>query len=151
MGVITYMIDLVTIHCTDTENGKSVSLDAIRRDHIARGFKDIGYHAIIQVDGTLEQTRPLNVQGAHVEGHNLRNIGISLGGATKFTEAQFVRLREYLKTLELCSNWKIWNLLCHYEFDTARAQGKTCPNIRASDLMAWYLLVKDSPIEKYLL
>lgn len=145
--MISYIVELVTLHCTDTDNGKNVSIESIRKNHILRGFKDVGYHAIIQADGTLEQTRPLNVPGAHVEGHNARNVGIALAGCNKFTDRQFKTLRDYLRTIELCSGWKTWNLFAHHEFNKA----KTCPNMRASDLVHWYLTKSEGPIEKYLL
>lgn len=142
--------ELITVHCTDTDNGYSVSLKAIEADHIKKGFGGIGYHCLIQPDGTLEQTRPINKKGAHVAGHNTNNIGVALAGTDQFTEAQFARLRTYLDTMRLAFGWKVWNLLCHYEFDTARKQGKSCPNLRSGDLMAWWLLNNDGPIEKYL-
>lgn len=148
--MIAFIIELVTIHCTDTDNGKNVSIEAIQKNHIARGFNGIGYHVIIQADGSLVQTRPLNETGAHVQGHNTRNIGIALAGRDRFTERQFYTLKEYLHTLTLVSNWKIWNLIAHSEFDTARKSGKSCPNIRMSDVVCYYLLNKIDPISKYL-
>jgi len=149
--MINYIIRFVTLHSTATPNGLRVSVDAITKDHIAKGFGKIGYHALIQPDGELIQTLPLNVKGAHVKDHNTNNIGIALAGTSKYTEAQFRKLREYIRTLELCSAWKIWDLVGHYEWDTGKLQGKTDPQMRTSDIVCWYLLNKEDPIEKYLL
>lgn len=155
--------ELITIHCTDTDNGYPVNLKAIEADHIKRGFSGIGYHCIIQPDGTLEQTRPINQKGAHVEGFNRNNIGVALAGKDRFTEAQFNRLRTYLDTMRVAFGWKAYNLYAHAEFQTAtkthvNASGETvldyrksCPNVRAADIVAWYLTNDDGPITKYLI
>ena len=38
-------ITLIIIHCSATPEGKSLSAEACRQDHILhRGFRDIGYH-----------------------------------------------------------------------------------------------------------
>lgn len=143
-------VEIITVHCTDTDNGYSVNLKAIEADHIKRGFGGIGYHLLIQPDGTQETTRFLNVKGAHVQGHNTNNIGVALVGTDKFTIQQFDKLRYFLESMEWAYSWRPWNLFCHYEYDTARRQGKSCPNIRIGDLVAWYTLKKDDPIAKYL-
>ena len=45
-------ITLIIIHCSATPEGKSLSAEACRQDHIRhRGFRDIGYHAGAQVSG----------------------------------------------------------------------------------------------------
>ena len=41
-------ITLIIIHCSATPEGKSLSAEACRQDHIRhRGFRDIGYHFYI--------------------------------------------------------------------------------------------------------
>ena len=67
------------------------------RNRRGRGWDDIGYHLVIKRDGIIEVGRPLNVQGAHVRGHNAESIGICMvGGYDKnslpspdFTAEQF--------------------------------------------------------------
>ena len=45
-------ITLIIIHCSATPEGKSLSAEACRQDHILhRGFRDIGYHFYITRDG----------------------------------------------------------------------------------------------------
>ena len=142
---------IVTIHCSDTPNGLEISLDHLKKDHIARGFDGIGYHAVIQPDGTLYQTRPLNQKGMHVAGHNSDNAGICLAGTNQFTMEQFNKLWSYLDTLRLAFSLKAYNIFSHYEFDSARKQGKTCPNIRSADIVHWYMTMNTEAIEKYIL
>lgn len=129
----------VTIHCTATENGKIVPIETIRQWHIDRGWKDIGYHIVIQPDGEVNRGRPLNEMGAHVEGHNLGNIGICLVGGDKFTRAQFDALRYQIDSLAMTYDIKPWDIRTHCQYDTAIKQGKSCPNIEINRIVAWYV------------
>jgi N-acetylmuramoyl-L-alanine amidase len=75
--------------------------------HKARGFKrdsqavrsfnpelkHIGYHYVIEVDGTIRPGRGIEEVGAHVQGSNSKSIGICLIGTDKFTDAQWTALR----------------------------------------------------------
>ena len=59
------------------------AIEAIRQMHIKeRGWRDIGYHWLIDRDGTVLPGRKETEIGAHVVGHNAGTIGICLiGGA----------------------------------------------------------------------
>lgn len=52
----------------------------IRRWHLANGWKDIGYHWIIDRDGKVANGRDEMDTGAHTQGHNTGTIGICLIG-----------------------------------------------------------------------
>lgn len=80
-------INEVIIHCADTPrswmaNRSTVEKVAeIRRWHVEEhGWADIGYHYVIDVDGTVATGRDINRAGAHVAGHNANSIGICLIG-----------------------------------------------------------------------
>ncbi len=97
-------ITLIIIHCSATPEGRSLSFEECRRDHIMhRHFRDIGYHFYITRDGTVHDGRPIEKVGAHCEGHNPHSIGICYEGgldangkpADTRTEAQ----RKALKSL----------------------------------------------------
>lgn len=97
-------ITLIIIHCSATPEGRSLSFEECRRDHIMhRHFRDIGYHFYITRDGTVHDGRPIEKVGAHCEGHNSHSIGICYEGgldangkpADTRTEAQ----RKALKSL----------------------------------------------------
>ncbi len=47
---------------------------------MARIFIDIGYHWVIERDGSAKQGRALVDWGAHVKGHNHESVGICLVG-----------------------------------------------------------------------
>ncbi|SEG70681.1 N-acetylmuramoyl-L-alanine amidase, partial [Bacteroides thetaiotaomicron] len=52
-------ITLIIIHCSATPEGKALSAEACRQDHIRhRGFRDIGYHFYITRDGEIHPGRP---------------------------------------------------------------------------------------------
>lgn len=74
----------IILHCTATPEGKAVTVASIKAGHLARGFKDIGYHYVIGLDGTISKGRDEAIIGAHCTGHNAHSIGISyVGGVDK--------------------------------------------------------------------
>lgn len=75
-------INKIVLHCSATREGKDYSVDTIRQWHVRdRGWRDIGYHFVVQLDGTVNPGRPIEIQGAHVRGHNKGSIGICyIGG-----------------------------------------------------------------------
>lgn len=99
----------IIVHCSATPEGKDFTVEDIRRWHLARGFKDIGYHYVIYRDGSIHKGREESVVGAHCTGHNSYSIGICyIGGVTKDgktpkdtrTEAQKESLIKLLKELK---------------------------------------------------
>ena len=77
-------INEIIIHCADTPEGRDDKAADIRRWHKAQGWNDIGYHYIIDLDGTIEPGRPVETAGAHCAGHNANSIGICyVGGCNK--------------------------------------------------------------------
>jgi N-acetylmuramoyl-L-alanine amidase len=79
-------------HCTATPEGKDYTRAQIKAMHVARGFRDIGYHKIIHLDGKVSPGRPESEIGAHVAGHNLGTLGYSyIGGLDKKGKAKDTR------------------------------------------------------------
>ena len=97
----------IVIHCTATPEGRDYSVWQIRRDHMMRGWSDIGYHYVIYRDGSIHEGRDVNLAGAHVSGHNSDSVGIVyVGGlnasgdpADTRTQAQRFALRSLLGDL----------------------------------------------------
>lgn len=145
---------MITVHCTDTKDGERVSIDAIIKNHAERfGLTDgkPGYHYVIQPDGEKVFTRPLNEVGAHVGGHNTGNVGLCLAGSGRFTTAQFNSLGSLLDTITQTYSIPRWEVHAHNQFDTAIAQGKTCPGFNVNALLGWYLTEEKNPIKPFLL
>jgi hypothetical protein len=92
-------IDLIVIHHSATPPGRDVSVEEIRRWHLQRGFNDIGYHDIIEIDGRIREGRDREKAGAHAQGYNTRSIGICIVGDGRqgFTDMQWKSLRALLR------------------------------------------------------
>ena len=74
-------INEIIIHCSATREGKSFTAADIDSWHRQQGFKSIGYHFVVLLDGRIETGRPLGTAGAHCRGHNAGSIGVCyIGG-----------------------------------------------------------------------
>lgn len=68
-------------HCTATPEGREVSVAEIDAWHKARGWKGIGYHKVVHLDGSVSNGRPEAQVGAHVAGRNTGTLGyVYVGG-----------------------------------------------------------------------
>ena len=107
----------IILHCTATRpdflEGASTAarLAEVRRWHVeGNGWSDVGYHVLVDRDGTVLAGRPIETTGAHVRGHNTGTIGISLFGghgaaetdrfADHFTAEQDQSLRRLIADLQ---------------------------------------------------
>ena len=66
----------IIVHCTATKAGQHFCAADIDRWHRARGFRCIGYHYVVLIDGTVEPGRPESDVGAHCLHHNSFSIGV---------------------------------------------------------------------------
>lgn len=127
-------INRIIIHCTATPEGRHHTAAEVRQWHIkGNGWRDIGYHYLIQLDGTRETGRPIETAGAHVRGHNADSIGVVyVGGCDAAmkpkdtrTDAQKAALLCLLR--ELRGKYPNATVHGHNEFD----KGKACPSFDA--------------------
>ena len=86
-GTARYPVTEIILHCADTRPewmaGRPIAekVAEIRRWHVQeRGWRDIGYHRIVDRDGAVAPGRRETEIGAHVEGHNRGTIGICMLG-----------------------------------------------------------------------
>lgn len=108
-------IDSIIIHCSATKVGQDFKAKDIDRMHRARNFSMIGYHFVIDLDGTIEEGRPLSMEGAHCNtkgssgvSYNKHSVGICyVGGldangkpADTRTEAQKTALQTLISRLK---------------------------------------------------
>ena len=105
-------IDAIVIHCSATPEGKNFRARDIDAWHRQRGFKKIGYHYVIDLDGTIEKGRDESEVGAHVAGYNSHTIGICyIGGLAKDgktpKDTRTIQQKESMMRL-------IMQLLCKY-------------------------------------
>ena len=93
-------MDTIVIHCSATKENKDYTKEDIKKWHLQRGFKDIGYHFIIKLDGTIEIGRSLDKVGAHVAGNNTGSIGICyIGGLDSKGKSKDTRTDEQKESL----------------------------------------------------
>jgi len=76
-------ISKIIVHCTATQEGKPISVKTIDSWHRKRGWSGIGYHYVVQLDGTINPGRPIERQGAHVKNQNKDSIGITYVGGVE--------------------------------------------------------------------
>lgn len=69
-------INEIIVHCTATAEGKDFKAADIDRWHKAKGWNGIGYHHVVDLDGTVEPGRPESEVGAHCLKHNANSIGV---------------------------------------------------------------------------
>lgn len=86
-------IDKIIVHCTATKEGQQIDVDTIRKWHVkGNGWKDIGYHYIIGINGEIWKGRDEEVIGAHCSGQNATSIGVCyVGGLNKAGKASDTR------------------------------------------------------------
>jgi len=127
-------IDKIIIHCSATEKGKRISIEEIERWHKNRGWSEIGYHFVIELDGQIKRGRDLDVVGSHVQGHNAGSIGICyVGGlingkpADTMTGTQEVSLWRLIDSLRvILGDLDIYG---HNDF----TDGKACPSFKVRE------------------
>lgn len=123
-------INQLVAHCSATKEGKDFKAKDIDRWHKERGWDGIGYHYVIDLDGTLENGRPESKIGAHVLGHNANSIGIVyIGGLDGEGQPKDTRTPEQkaalLKLLkELRGRYPSAEILGHRDFPGVK---KACP------------------------
>lgn len=77
-------INEIIVHCSATSEGLDFTVEDIDRWHRERGFKGIGYHYVIYLDGSVHKGRDESQVGAHCSLHNANSIGICyIGGCVK--------------------------------------------------------------------
>jgi len=139
------LISEIIVHCTATQpkwmddHSTRDKVAEVRQWHMRdRGWKDIGYHFLIDRDGTLALGRPVDQVGAHTQGHNTGTIGVSLFGgfgsaatdkfSDNFTPEQDKALRALIA--KLCNTYKVTKVSGHNEYAS-----KACPGF---NVMKWF-------------
>ena len=106
-------IDMIISHCTAAPNGRPDTIEDIDSWHAGRNFrrsdalrkrhqphlKAVGYHYVIGIDGNVYEGRSLLETGAHVEGYNMRSVGVCLLGEDQFSKEQWHSLRSKVESL----------------------------------------------------
>lgn len=124
------------IHCSATIEGTPITVEDIDLWHREKGCKEIGYHYVIYLDGSIHRGRACEKVGAHCIGHNKQSIGICyIGGLDKNgkpkdtrTPQQTRALTTLLQTLRLI--YPMATTHGHNEF-----ANKDCPCFSVDELL----------------
>jgi len=119
----------IIIHHSLTDDGRTVSWDAIRWYHVkTNGWTDIGYQAGIELIGSRYEIlmgRMLTEAGAHTVGMNEKSIGICMVGNFDLAPppaAQFDLLVRFTRSLMEIFGIPIENVKRHADYAP-----KSCP------------------------
>ena len=122
-------ISKIILHCSATKEGQDIRAADIRRWHMeGNGWKDIGYHFVIDLDGKIELGRAIGEVGAHCSGQNQESIGVCyVGGLDRDGKPADTRTDRQIESMCLLLHvlhrmWPEATLHGHNEF--AR---KACP------------------------
>ncbi|WP_411839051.1 N-acetylmuramoyl-L-alanine amidase [Paracoccus sp. ME4] len=142
-GSARHPVTEIIVHCAATRpdwmagRPTAEKVAEIRRWHLANGWRDIGYHWIIDRDGTTLAGRPETVIGSHTIGRNAGAIGICLIGghgsaetdrfSDHFTHQQDITLRQMIDAISLRA--AIRKVSGHNEY-----AAKACPGF---DVATW--------------
>lgn len=72
----------------------------IKEWHLARGWRDVGYHFFIRKDGVVERGRSIESIPAAQAGHNSGSIAICAHGLKDFTDIQLQAVKAFCGTID---------------------------------------------------
>ncbi len=139
----------IIVHHSATATGDA---ETFRRAHMAKGWRNIGYHYIIgngtgSKDGEVETGRVEYEAGAHAIGYNAKSIGICLVGnfdTDKPTPAQMASLENLVKDIMARHKIPVSKVLGHGE---VKGAATVCPG-KNFDIAAFRKRLEGKPVEK---
>lgn len=140
--------DHIIIHCSDTDDTRTVSWGAIRRYHVeTMGWSDVGYHfGVEQVGDNFEvlMGRTPDHMGAHcqAQGMNMHSIGVCFVGRFDYAPPppdQVSAAARLCRWLSSIYSIPAENIFGHNHFE----EKKTCPG-RMFDVVAFQNQVRES-------
>lgn len=142
-------IDSIIIHCSATREGLDVRACDLDKWHKERGFAMIGYHFVIDLDGTIEVGRPTSMDGAHCNtkglsssSYNKHSIGICyVGGLDKNGNAKDTRTIEQKMAMQEL----VYNLVNTYPIVEILGHRDTSPDLNGDGKIAKNEWIKECP------
>lgn len=127
-----YINDII-IHCSDSPWRRDDRAADIKAWHTlppprGRGWADIGYHYVIDLDGRIERGRAISRAGAHCYGHNAHSIGVCyVGGRNQDGEPADTRTKEQRASLLKLITNLLGMYRCSVHGHRDWDKGKACP------------------------
>lgn len=127
-------INKIIVHCSATPEGRHTTVKEIDLWHKQNGWKGVGYHYIIYLDGSIHKGRDVEMTGAHCVGHNKDSIGVCyIGGCDRNMKAKDTRTPEQKEALielltRLKKRYPDAKIYGHRDF-----ANKACPSYDATE------------------
>ena len=129
-------VSYIIIHCSATRETQDYTPEQLKRDHLARGFLDVGYHFYIRKDGTVTQHRRLNEVGAHWRPFHRCSIGVCYEGGldanSKPKDTRTLKQRASLAGLLLQLHQQFPKAVIRGHNEMPGATTKSCPCYKPS-------------------
>ena len=136
-------VSYIIIHCSATREDRDYSVEQLKRDHLARGFIEVGYHYYVRKDGTVTQHRRLNEVGAHCRPFNRCSIGVCYEGGLdangKPKDTRTILQRGSLTGLLLDLRRRFPKAVIRGHNEMPGAIPKACPCFKASTEYAYLM------------
>lgn len=114
-------------------DGRATLLEVQRLHRGDRGWADVGYHYMLDVDGAIFEGRELGVRGVHTQGRNTGSAGVCLLGDFRFRappQAQW-------EALVALGRWLIAELeLTHLAGHSQFNESTVCPGARVTEQLS---------------
>lgn len=128
--IFAMKVDKIIIHHSASHDGKTLNWGQIRRYHVSKGWRDIGYHygiEIVDYEYEILIGRFENENGAHCPGENKKAIGICLVGNFEkipVVPAQWEKAKKLVRQVMDNHGLKTGDVYGHRDFAQTACPGK---------------------------
>ena len=114
-------------------DGRATLLEIQRLHRGDRGWADVGYHFMLDVDGAIYAGRDLSVRGVHTQGRNTGSAGVCLLGDFRYRAPPPAQW----EALIALGRWLVAELaLTHIAAHNQFNEGTVCPGARVTEQLA---------------
>lgn len=114
-------------------DGLATLLEIQRLHRGDRGWADVGYHFMLDVDGAIYQGRELGVRGVHTQGRNTGSAGVCLLGDFRYRSPPTAQW----DALVALGRWLVAELeLTHVAAHSQFNEGTVCPGARVIERLS---------------
>lgn len=132
---------VIMVHHSASHDTKAVDAEQFEKWHKAKGWKDIGYHWIIEKIGDRYHSimgRPMYMQGSHSTGMNSKALGVVFAGNFQESRVPQEQLEEGADLIAgLCFGLGIGSseVVAHRDFRQTLCPGELFPMARLRDMV----------------
>ncbi len=116
----------MVLHNTHATYGDQDPMPVLEAGGRVVGLLDVGYHAVIGLDGTIHGARALDVVGSHTPGFNEESVGVALEGEG-YTRAQYAALQHLYHIVR--DRYGPIRVVGHTELGRHKRRANPCPAI----------------------